>query len=263
MTHRNFSVSIVSHGHKEFVLPLLNDLATLGRSDFDVILTLNIVEYLEIDCGNLPFPVTLIKNRFPKGFAANHNTAFATSHGDYFVILNPDIRMVGDPFNALLTLLQQNPNSICAPIVVNRNGGLEDSARNFPTPAFLVKKFLSKTLKAPRPRDFVAEENSVSMPDWIAGMFIVVPRDVYQNLHGLDERYRMYYEDVDFCARARLAGYKVLVNGHVKAIHEAQRESHRNLRYLAWHLRSALRFFTSKAFLKIQLHRLLGSSRLI
>lgn len=257
-----FSLSIVSHGHKKHIARLLQDLATLTRNDFEVILTLNLPETLEIDCRQLPFPVTLIRNSIPKGFAENHNAAFAVSHGQYFVVLNPDIRLLDDPFGALLSLLQANPRAICAPLIVNAGGVVEDSARHFPTPAFLAAKLIGKLLRRRLTSDFIAVEDAISMPDWVAGMFIAVPRDVYRGLHGLDERYRLYYEDVDFCARARLAGCKILVSGHAKVIHEAQRDSHRNLRYLGWHLRSALRFFTSRAYLRIQLSRLFGASRL-
>lgn len=253
-----FSLSIVSHGHKAYIIPLLRDLARLGRSDIEVILTLNLQEDLGIDFATLPFPISLIRNFRPKAFAANHNSAFAICRGDYFVILNPDIRLEGDPFGGILAALRQSPDGVCAPLVVNEAGKLEDSARNFPTPAFLVKKLVAKVFALPLVGDFVPSENVISSPDWVAGMFIAVPRAIYERLKGLDERYRMYYEDVDFCARAHLAGFKVLVVGNVKVLHSAQRESHRNPRYLIWHLRSALRFFTSKAFLKIQCQRALG-----
>lgn len=255
-----FSISIISHGHKKFIVPLIKDLMALGRADFEVILTLNLPEDIQIDRSSLPFPITLIRNLSQKSFAENHNAAFAISQGKYFVILNPDIRLPQDPFCTLLAQLQQNPDSICAPLIVNGDGTLEDSARNFPTPLFLLKKFIGKVIKATRPNDFVPTENDISAPDWVAGMFIVVPGNIYDSLHGLDDSYRMYYEDVDFCARARFAGYRILLNGHIKVIHEAQRDSHRNLRYLVWHMRSALRFFTSSVFLKIQLDRLLKAS---
>jgi len=255
MSHKNFSISIVSHGHQKFVAPLLEDLALLRRGDFEVILTLNLPENLGVDCSALPFPVTLIRNPVPKTFAENHNAAFAASESDFFVILNPDIRLLGDPFGGMLDLLNENPNCLCAPLVVNKQGATEDSARDFPTPIFLVKKLFGKIFNVRVVGRFAPHENALSMPDWVAGMFIVIPRRIYDKLHGLDERYRMYYEDVDFCARAHLAGYQVVVNGHAKVIHEAQRDSHRKLAYMIWHVRSALRFFTSKVFRDVLLKR--------
>src|SRR5689334_2255346 len=97
-----FSVSIVSHGHKEYVERLFVELAGLQRTDMEVILTLNLPEELQINFKQLPFNVIVINNAAPKGFAENHNAAFAASNGDNFAILNPDIKLLDDPFDILL-----------------------------------------------------------------------------------------------------------------------------------------------------------------
>lgn len=253
------SVSIVSHGHKDHIVALLKDLEQLKRSDFEVILTLNLPEDLPIDFNALPFIVKLITNTTPKGFASNHNAAFAVCSGEHFVILNPDIRIVHDPFDTLMALLVKNPGSVCAPTVLNDAGAMEDSARSFPTPMFLLKRLTSRVLKLSLPDEPVPVTNDVLAPDWVAGMFVLVTHDIYQKLNGLDERYHMYFEDVDFCARARLAGCKVLVSRQATVIHNAQRESHRKMKYTLWHLKSAFKFFTSTAYVRIRLNRLFGA----
>lgn len=250
-----FSISIVSHGHKKYVKDLLLDLARLGRSDFDVILTLNLPEKLPLEINSLPYNVIVINNHFPKGFAANHNAAFLVSQGDNFVILNPDITIVSDPFDAMDSLLKLSPNAVCAPLIVNHEGKIEDSARNFPTPLFLLKKLFGKIFKYPLENEIISGDEKMLTPDWVAGMFVVVPRDIYKKLQGLSESYHMYYEDVDFCARARMAGCAILVAKDARVIHEAQRDSHRKFRYMLWHLQSAIRFFTSSAYVRIRLQR--------
>jgi N-acetylglucosaminyl-diphospho-decaprenol L-rhamnosyltransferase len=255
-----FSISIVSHGHKEHVSRLIEGLTRLNRPDFEVILTLNLPEDLGTDYGALPFSIKVIKNPTPRGFAVNHNAAFAHVNGDYFVILNPDIELKDDPFDALLALLNSNVNSICAPTVLNGAGALEDSARCFPTPTFLLRRVVSRVLKFSLPDEPMPTKNDVLTPDWVAGMFVVVPRVIYEKLNGLDERYHMYFEDVDFCARARLAGCQVLVSRQAKVIHNAQRDSHRKIRYLLWHLQSAFRFFTSTPYMRIRWNQLFEHS---
>jgi N-acetylglucosaminyl-diphospho-decaprenol L-rhamnosyltransferase len=259
MSRKKFSLSIVTHGHKEHITSLIDDLVRLGRSDFEVILTLNLREELGFDNATLPFVIKLIRNPAPKGFAENHNSAFAQSDADYFVILNPDIVLTDDPFDILLRLSVANPNSICAPTVLNDAGALEDSARSFPTPLFLLRRLASRVLKISLPAEPVSLDNDVLAPDWVAGMFVVVPCGIYQKLKGLDERYHMYFEDVDFCARARLSGCQVLVSRQAKVIHNAQRDSHRKMKYTLWHLRSAFKFFTSTAYVRIRLNRLFGA----
>jgi N-acetylglucosaminyl-diphospho-decaprenol L-rhamnosyltransferase len=248
-----FSISIVSHGHRHLVASLLDDLARLGRSDLDVILTWNLAhEDQALDTAWLPFRVTTIVNPVPQGFAANHNAAFQRSSGANFVILNPDIRVPADPFDALQEVLRAFPGAICAPLILNAEGDREDSARFFPSPLTLLKKAIAKACGVRMVVQRIPERGRLVAPEWIAGMFMVVPRFVYSALDGLSEKYFLYYEDVDFCARARLRGHDILVTQDTFAIHDARRESHRNPRFLAWHVASALRFFTSRPYLALK-----------
>ena len=74
--------------------------------------------------------------------------------------------------------------------------------------------------------------------------------DTYRKLGGLNEKYRLYFEDVEFCTRARLAGLKLAVNTNVRVQHDAHRASRKKLIYLIWHIQSAIRFFTSPVYRK-------------
>jgi N-acetylglucosaminyl-diphospho-decaprenol L-rhamnosyltransferase len=79
-----------------------------------------------------------------------------------------------------------------------------------------------------------------------------MPSAIYRQLGGLDERYRLYFEDVDFCTRAKLAGLKLLVEPGLRVQHDASRSSHRNFYYFLLHTRSALRFFSSAVYRQAQ-----------
>jgi len=70
--------------------------------------------------------------------------------------------------------------------------------------------------------------------------------ETLRSLGGFDERYFLYYEDVDLCARIRDRGLEVAVCAGASVIHAARRESRRNPHYAAWHLRSAVRFLASR-----------------
>lgn len=255
MSSQNFSLSIVSHGHQAYIVPLLRQLAAIEGATFDVILTLNIAEDLPIDLDALPFKVYLIVNPSPKGFAANHNAAFMLSNSDHFVVLNPDIRLIEDPFPALLAMVEQSPDCICAPLIVSGAGEIEDSARSFPSPYLLVRRLAGRIFNLRPPHEIVPQQGVMLTPDWAAGMFLVVPRHIYKALQGFSERYFLYFEDVDFFARAHLAGFHVLVNTEIRVIHEAQRDSRHKPQFLLWHLCSAMKFFASGVYLKIQFGR--------
>lgn len=250
---QNFTLSIVSHGHKAHIEYLLGDLAQLARNDINIVLTINLHENLPHNIESLPYAVKVIHNQAPKGFGANHNAAFVECDAQYFVVLNPDVRLIGDPFTALLTYMTHHPKSICAPVVVNQKGVLEDSARLLPTPFFLFKKLIAKVCGFKLKLDKLKENQTAFLPDWIAGMFVVVPHEVYQAIGGFDERYHMYYEDVDLSVRARLAGCEVAVVKDAKVIHEAQRDSHKKFKYFMWHAVNVFKFFTSRAYWDLHL----------
>jgi GT2 family glycosyltransferase len=81
-------------------------------------------------------------------------------------------------------------------------------------------------------------------------MFMLLRTTVFRQLGGFDDRYFLYYEDVDLCARIRLSGLDILQLPLPGVIHNAQRSSHRNPKYLRWHIGSMLRFFCSSVFIR-------------
>lgn len=246
------SISVVSHGQWVLVKGLLADVFQYCASNgwgIEVLLTLNIPEAVgikEVQAGCLAMhglKLKIIQNTLPQGFGANHNAAFAQSTGDYFCVINPDIRLNGNPFVTLLQELKPHVG-VVAPGVINPLNKWEDSARKFPTVGSLFLKLFTKIRKQPLMIDYPLGQKSFS-PDWVAGMFLLLPRHVFAECGGFDERYFLYYEDVDLCARLWLKGQAVVVCPDVTVIHAAQRSSHGSWRYSFLHLRSLARYFLS------------------
>jgi len=237
------SLSIVSHGHGNLVSKLLDDLRECIGTRVELILTRNIPEPLPASFADLPFPTRLIDNSWRRGFGANHNAAFSVARGRYFCVLNPDIRIAADPFGELVTELDDQRVGVVAPRVVNTAGLNMDNARRFPTPLSL----LGKVLGTAAPLDYALGETTLS-PDWIAGVIMLFRRDAFEKLGGFDERYFLYYEDVDLCWRLRCSGYDVRLVPSVGVTHEAKHASHRDVRYMRSHLRSMLRFLLTSRF---------------
>jgi len=241
------SVSVISHGQIHLVENLLHDLARHCRlSSFELILTLNREEILPFSEDGFPFPVNIIRNAAPKGFAANNNQAFRLACGQFFCAMNPDIRLDEDPFPALLECLQDPSVGIAAPLVVNERGLMEDSARRFPTPF----KILCKAFGGCKGGDYPVRDQII-YPDWVGGMFMLFPCERFKHVDGFDERFFLYYEDVDICARLRLQGYEVAMCPGARVIHQAHRSSHHDFNYFKWHLASMMRFFASAVFFKV------------
>jgi hypothetical protein len=251
------SVSIVSHAQAHLLKALLADLHQYCNStSIEVLLTLNLPETLPFGLTDFDFPVIVLENPQPKGFAANHNQAFVRSSGQFFCVLNPDVRLTDDPFPALLACLQSGVIGVAAPMVVDEQGKAEDSARRFPTPFKIICKVFGGCYGS----DYDMK-GEIIYPDWVGGMFMLFPRAVFEKLTGFNQRFHLYYEDVDLCARLRLQGYEVALCPVARVIHEARRDSHRNLKYLMWHLSSMVRFFCSVTFLTVFWRSLMKHSR--
>lgn len=249
------SISVVSHAQTHLVGLLLQDLTQFCHVlTFEVILTLNLAETLPFALDDFSFPIKIIHNAVPLGFAANHNQAFTQATGAFFCVMNPDIRLQGNPFPLLLACLRDTSVGVVAPLILNEQGVMENSVRRFPTPMIILCKALGRGKNS----DYVINDQLL-FPDWVGGMFMLFSREVFAAINGFDDRYFLYYEDVDLCARLTLHGYKVCLSPKSKVTHQAQRTSHHNLRYLRWHLASMIRFFLSQPFRVIMSHRLAKS----
>jgi len=238
------TISVVSHSQGGLVAPLLEDLDRYcDPGSLEVILTVNIPESLPFRGSDYRYPLTVIENPRPKGFGANHNAAFRSASGSGFCVLNPDVRFSCDPFGPFWSRMEDPRVGVVAPLVTDSAGRVADSARHMPTPA----RILLRILGGRREEEYDGGHSLVE-PDWVAGIFMLFPAHVFRESGGFDERYRMYCEDVELCTRLRLLGYRIVQDRSVRVVHDARRESHRNLIHLAWHVRSLTRFFLSDVY---------------
>ena len=232
-------VSIVSHGHGESVLALLRDLARHARPTVvRVVLTLNIPEpgleaAAAAACRGIG--LRIVRNRRARGFAENHNAAFASSRdAGHFAVINPDVRLRSDPFPALCRQLARDTKAGCVyPRQVDLDGHTCNPPRPVPTPANLLRRHLGRLELA-------------RGVDWVNAAFVVFRAEAYAQLGGFDAAYRMYCEDVDLCLRLQLGGWRI-VSADCAVQHAGRRASRGNLRHLFWHVRSLVRLWISPA----------------
>lgn len=243
------TVSIVSHGNSEQVLRLLESLCTYEQaSSIQVIVTDNLgYEVQEMDEG--PWSsLSILRNEQKLGFASNQNRAFQLAKGKYFCVLNPDVLFEQKVFFSLIELLESGQADIVAPLIVDVKHIPQDSFRDFPTPFELLRRRLPGYRYSPPPKD----DAGLARPDWVAGMFMLMKSETFRAVNGFDEKYHLYFEDVDFCARARLSGMKIMVDTNIRVQHNANRASRKKARYLFWHVQSAVQFFTSPVYKKVR-----------
>ncbi|MDR2991714.1 MAG: glycosyltransferase [Burkholderiaceae bacterium] len=235
------TVSVVSHAQGQQVLLLLQDLDRHCRTRIaQVIVTCNVPERLSFASGealcDFGFPVEVIANAKPKGFGANHNQAFARCASDWFLIVNPDVRIDGDVLGTLLMRATQH-DAILAPQEVRADGARLDGVRGPITPLELLRRRVFRRSVAPLRRG-----------GWVKGMFMLTRAEAFRQVQGFDERYFLYGEDADLCARLMLAGWHVTHIPQVAVTHDWQRASRRSWRHLRWHMTSLMRMWLSSAF---------------
>jgi GT2 family glycosyltransferase len=177
--HESVTLSVVSHGQGHLIDTLFRDLKAHCGSGIEVTLTLNLPETLPFDPAAMPFKVRIIRNPRPKGFGENHNAAFASGCSGFFCVINPDIRLQNNPFPALTEILGNSRIGVVAPLILDPEKTIADSARKFPT----VISILGKVFRRKNGPDYVITDQLL-FPDWVAGMFMLFRRDVFEELHG-------------------------------------------------------------------------------
>jgi len=228
------TASIVSHNQGRMVALLVEDLLKCPEIA-RVIVTQNVAEAMELPVSD---KVVLRRNPRPKGYGANQNAAFATASTPFFCVLNPDMRLRQNPFPDLLAGFEGGRIALVGPKILSPDGDEEDSARRFPTVGGLLAKFAG-IHNGTYPR---LNGKEVSSPDWLAGMMLLVRSDIFRSIGGFDEKFYLYYEDVDLCARLRMCGHEIRQQRFITAIHHARRQSRRNPRFTYWHMASMTRY---------------------
>ncbi|HET8744046.1 MAG TPA: glycosyltransferase family 2 protein [Ramlibacter sp.] len=231
------TISVVSHGHGHYVRQILLDLEKAAARIDKVIVTRNVPEADVLSGLALSFPLEFIDNAQPRGFGANHNAAFRHCGSPWFLVLNPDVRIGPE---AIATLLDEAaPTSgVVAPRVMEPGKAAPEPHRGHLTPFEIMGRW-------------VRRDNDRAQPQWVAGMFMLFRSAAYGRVGGFDEKFFMYVEDADICARLRLAGWDVTVNEAVRILHDAQRASDHHWQHLAWHWASLLRWWASSPFWRL------------
>ena len=244
------TISIVSHGHGVLLCDLLADLQRQERiNQFLILLTLNI-QTDKINVRDYPLlDLQIIENEESKGFGANHNYAFGMACGPIFCVLNPDIRISGS--QALMDLIapfsSNDQLALCAPTVLSPKGDVEDSVRHNLSLFSVLIRYLGS--RAPiQPRELITQGKPFY---WFAGMFLVIRAADFRDAGGFNEKFFLYCEDYDLCAKFYLAGKVLSYLPQVEVIHAAQRKSHRSLTHLRWHISSLIKVWFSKEFWQI------------
>lgn len=206
------------------------------------------------------FPeVRLIHSPINLGFAAANNRGFEIAQGRYFILLNSDAFLKPGALKTAIQHMDESPLvGLAGGRLVGRDGDWQPSARMFPS---IINDFLSisgLSARFPKSRLFGrvdrtwADENQSTEVDWVPGAFSIISRDVLAEIGFFDERFFLYYEEVDLCKRMKQAGYKIWYWPDIEVVHLGG-ESSKTVKHLTmsksgaqltlWRMRSALLYY--------------------
>lgn len=163
---------------------------------------------------DISVPLEIIRNPDNLGFAAACNVGARESEAEYLLFLNPDAVLYPDSLRKSISFMENPENAgigICGVQMLEENGEVARSCLRFPTMWSFVKHSmgLSKFFPHLFPSFFMWEwdHKAGRKVDHVIGAFFLVRRAVFELLNGMSEVFFLYYEDLDFCLRAKVAGW--------------------------------------------------------
>ncbi len=212
------SVLIPAYNGARWIAETLNRLAgAAGGLAFEAIVVDNAsADGTTAICRAIP-GVRVLRNETNRGFSHAANQAAAASQGRILVAVNQDLHLQPGALKAVHGFLASS-NSIVGGALSFQDGAEQPSSGPFPTLAgTLWRMTLPRRI---RKYDLSRHRSGEAQPvDWITGAFIGFRRELFDQVGGFDEDYFMYYEDVDFCLRARRAGFRSYCLPAAKAVH--------------------------------------------
>ena len=204
--------------------------------------------------SNPPAPAVdarLIVNEKARGFAANANRGIAETTAPFVVIANADTEASPGAVAVLRDFAEEHPRcGIAGPLLLNSDGTFQPSRRRFPTVSgTIVRRTPLRRVLKPQQRQlghYLLLERPVdpTESDWMLGAFLLLRREMLDELGGFDEGFRLYGEDIDLCYRAEQAGWErwFVPQAAVRHAHAAVTDRRFLTRQTLWHWRSIARF---------------------
>jgi len=166
---------------------------------------------------------TLIENKKNVGFGRANNQALPFIEGRYVLLLNTDAFVSPDALKKTISYMDENREcGILGVKLVGREGELQPSCRYFPTPLnlFLQRTGFNRLFPGARLVDDMSWNHDLAREcDWVPGCYFLLRKEVIEQIGLFDERYFLYYEEVDLCFSAKKAGWQVHYYPDTTVIH--------------------------------------------
>jgi len=230
----DLSIVIVNWNVRDLLRRCLHSiLADLQTCRFEIIVVDNASTDGSVEMVHQEFPqVRLIASEVNLGYTGGNNRGIAASQGRYILLLNPDTEVLDDALVTMVAYMDAHPDvGALGPQLLNPDGSVQSSRRRFPTLGTALvestviqqwwpdNRILRRYYVQDRPDDAISEV------DWVTGACILLRRQAVEQVGPLDDAFFMYSEELDWCRRARDAGWKVVYLPTARVIHHEGKSS--------------------------------------
>lgn len=255
------SVVVVSFNTRDLLRECLQTLAReAGGVRYEAIVVDNASRDGSADMVAAEFPdAQLVRSAVNLGFAAANNRGFALARGRYVVLLNSDAFVQPGALPRSVERMDADPRvGLAGGRLVGRDGSWQPAARMFPSVLTDLLTLSGLAARYPRSRFFGRFDRTWADPleaaevDWVPGAYAIVRRAVLEEVGRFDERFFLYYEEVDLCRRIKAAGHTIWYWPDIVVVHlggESSRTvtrlhlSSAGAQLTLWRMRSALLYY--------------------
>jgi GT2 family glycosyltransferase len=252
------SIAIVNYNTKALLRDCIESIyAGANGTPFDICVADNDSHDGSVAMLKSEFPrVKVVENQANLGFSKANNRLITQTDAEYVLLLNPDTLVVEDAIERVVKYMEAHPDvGICGCRVLNADRTLQLACRrSIPTPKVAFYRLSGLSRLFPGNRTLAKYNLTYEDPekthevDAVSGAFLMIRRQTIEDIGPLDERFFMYGEELDWCLRAKQAGWSVVYYPEAEIIHYKGESTKYNSRKAAFEFHRAMYLFHRKHF---------------
>lgn len=240
----NIKIIIVHFGHLKPTFSLLKNLSNLNHLSNIILINNSSLAFGKKIKKNFP-KITLINTQKNLGYAAGLNIGIKLALKDnplFILILNNDVFAQKNFIKPLLDFAKKSKADLISPKILDQDGNIWFNGGEIDKNRFTAGHTLGKL-------------------DFLSGCCLLIKSEVFKKIGFFDERYFMYYEDVDFCLRARKAGFKLAIDEKTIVYHRVKKTDKKRKLVEYYLARNHLIFVKKHAPLKVKIREMIRSPK--
>jgi GT2 family glycosyltransferase len=213
------SIIIINYNTDECLRQCLSSIINFTKNvEFEIIVVDNDSKNRGIEKLITEFPdVKFFFRKVNDGFGAGCNFGASRANGKYLAFVNPDIILSNDILSVLVAKLKEdNKLAICSPMFVDSKGKIVFTFNYFPDLIWEIYEFFGKGYekrieKLLSVKEIKEKTKNPYYVDWVTGACFVVKNEIFKKVNGFDDKFFLYYEDVELQCRVRKEGYEIAI----------------------------------------------------